>query len=294
MLAQTTRPLLHTCTDASKKKNRQNCRDDRRLAPRSMPPCFSASVDLAFRYASQRSGAQPGECTLYDVHTRRAFGDVPANTHFAVVRAHVQHGRLIAKGAVREDESPHMDIPLSYDPTDVHLTREHLLLETLQLYFRGHSWRAPGCACAPTHAHARKPHVGTKNCRADDPGCALPRARVFTGDEIARELGCADLEFRLGGCTARAVLVDSGLFEETSDGWRCTFAVVDRASLLQFLLLNPTGVDSSDWYLQYPELRADVAHLRRDRMLYALSNVHGEERLYPNSMKHVPVENLRG
>jgi hypothetical protein len=257
-----------------------------------MPPCFSASVDLAFRYASQRTGAQPGECTLYDVYTRHAFGDVPANTHYAVVRVHVQHGRLIAKGAALEHESPREDIPLSYEAVDVHLTREHLLLETLQLYFRGHSWHAPGCACVPVHAHERKPHTGMKNCQEGEACCALPRARVFSDAEIARELGSADLGFRLGECTARAVLVDSGLFEEGEDGWRCTFAVVDRASLLKFLLLNPTGVDACDWFLQYPELRADVAHLRRDRMLYVLSNVHGGQRLYPNSMRHVPVEHL--
>ena len=260
---------------------------------RSMPPCFSASVDLAFRYASQRTGAQPGECTLYDAHTRRAFGDVPADTHFAVVRVHVQHGRLIAKGAAHEHESPRVDIPLSYEAADVHLTREHLLLETLQLYFRGHSWHAPGCACTPAHAHERKPHVGTKHSITGATCCAHPRARVFTGEEIAREVGSADLGFKLGQCTARAVLVDSGLFEQGADGWRCTFAVADRASLLKFLLLNPTGVDASDWFLQYPELRADVAHLRRDRMLYVLPNEHGADRLFPNSMKHVAVEHLR-
>lgn len=257
-----------------------------------MPPCFSASVDLAFRYSSQRTGAQAGECTLYDAHTRRAFGDVPENTHFTVVRVHVQHGQLIAKGAAHEHESPRVDIPLSYEAAEVQLTRGRLLLETLQLYFRGHSWHSPGCACAPEHAHERSPHVGTKSNKDVGACCALPRARVFTSAQIARELGCADLGFKLGECTGCAVLVDSGLFKEEADGWRCTFAVVDRATLLQFLLMNPTGVDASDWFLQYPELRADVAHLHRDRMLYVLSNAHGGDRLFPNSMHNVSIERL--
>ena len=276
----------------AKKKHAQLPRQPPPPIPCSMPPCFSASVDLAFWYATRRSGAQPGECTLYDAHTRRAFGDVPANTHFAVVRVHVQHARLIARGAAHEHESPRVDIPLSYEAGDVHLSRKHVLLETLQLYFRGHSWHAPGCACAPVHAHERKPHVGTKHSTGGAACCALARACQFTSAEIARELGSADLGFKLGECTARAVLVDSGLFEEGADGWRCTFTVVDRASLLKFLLLNPTGVDAGDWFLQYPELRADVAHLRRDRMLYVLPNEHGADRLFPNSMKHVAVEHL--
>lgn len=257
-----------------------------------MPPCFSASVDLAFRYATRRSGAQSGECTLYDAHTRRAFGDVPADTHFAVVHTHVQHGRLIAKGAAHEHEAPRVDIPVSYEAADVHLTRECVLLEGLQLFFRGHSWHAPECGCAPLHAHERKQHIGTKSAKKVGACDALPRKRVFTGAQIARELGCADLGFKLGECTARAVLVDSGLFEEGAAGWRCTFAVVDRASLLKFLLLNPTGVDASDWFLQYPELRADIAHLRRDRMLYVLANEHGADRLFPNSMKQALVGRL--
>lgn len=276
--------------DRSKKKQAQLPRASA-TPDIGMPLCFSASVDLAFRYASQRTGAQPGECTLYDAHTLRAFGDVPANTHFALVRVHVQHGRLIAKGAAHVHESPCVDISVSYEASDVKLTRERLLLETLQLYFRGHSWHNRECTCAPGHAHDRKPHICAKNTDVEG-GCTLPRQRVFTSAQIARELGCADLGFQLGECTGRAVLVDSGLFHEGVDGWQCTFAVVDRASLLKFLLLNPTGVDVSDWFLQYPELRADVAHLRRDRMLYLLSNAQGGERLFPNSMHHVPVERL--
>lgn len=252
-----------------------------------MPSCSSVSVDLAFKYEVSRMAKQGGECILYNAHTRCAFGSIEAGTHFAQVHVWLERGNMHARGVCRECS---VDIPVRFEPRDVELTRECLLLETLDLFFRGHSWHEPACNCPTAHAQARQVHLGSARLHSRKP-CSEQCRRQFSEAEIAHELGCSDLLFQIGVKLGRDILVDSKLFYESDGMWQCNFVVHDRASLLQFVLMNPTGVDVSHWYVQYPELRADITLLHRDRMLIVLRNCEDRDRLFP--MKMCVVDPLR-
>lgn len=240
---------------------------------------FSANPALAFECTSSLVDTGRRTTVLYNARTRKSLAGAAAGVFFPVVHARsLKNCLYVTLPPAAAETRP------EYSAQDVGLDEDKIVAEVLQLFFRGHSIYHEHCRCPPRVHTSRREHLQVSSHTGDEE-CIVRRQRSFSSAELAADLGCVDLDALCCAYSVRTVLQRCGNFWLDGDRWRTYRVVLDQSSLLWFLLLHPFGVDTDDWFIQYPALAADLAQLRLERVVIMLQNSTGGTRVFVDAMR---------